>query len=89
MEQQLLKTEIAFFNKCQQKLMDENINGGFVVIKGETILGVWQNRADALQEAIQAYGYTSVLVKNIYDNVNHFINYSRPLNFSNAFNNGK
>jgi hypothetical protein len=88
MEHQLLKTEIAFFNKCQQKLISDNTNGGFVVIKGEMILGVWQSRADALQEAIQAFGYTSVLVKNINDNLNHFINYSRPLNFTNAFNNG-
>ena len=88
MEQQLLRREIAFFNKCQQSLITENPNGGFVVIKGETILGVWQHRLDAIQEAIEAYGYTSVLVKNINDDVNHFINYSRSLNFSNAFNNG-
>ena len=89
MEQQPLKIEIAFFNQCQQKLMAENPNGGFVVIKGEIILGVWQNRLDAIQQAIEAYGYTSVLVKNINDNASHFINYSRPLNFTNAFNNGK
>jgi len=89
MEQQPLKIEMAFFNKSQQKLMAENPNGGFVVIKGDTILGIWQNRLDAIQEAIGAYGYTTVLVKNINDNANHFINYSRPLNFTNAFNNGK
>ena len=88
MEQQLLRREIAFFNKCQSNLVTENPNGGFVVIKGETILGVWQHRLDAIQEAIDAYGYTSVLVKNINYDINHFINYSRPLNFTNAFNNG-
>lgn len=78
MEQDITQ-EIRYFHRIQNDLITANPNGGFVVIKDETVLGVWQNRMDAIQEAVQAFGTISFLVKNINDDAEHFINYSRPI----------
>ena len=81
---QNLEAEIKYFHKLQSDLVANNPNGGFVVIKGETVLGIWLNRMDAIKEGVEAYGNVSFLVKNINDNATQFINYSRPLTFCHA-----
>ncbi len=80
-----LSDEITIYNQVQDKLKQEYPQGGFVVIKDKNILGVWENRNDAIQEAYETYGNTSFLVKNINDSFLNSINYSRTLNFNNVF----
>ena len=81
---QNLENELKHFHKVQNDLISNNPDGGFVVIKGQTILGVWLNRMDALKEGVESYGNVSFLVKNINDNATQFINYSRQLTFCHA-----
>jgi hypothetical protein len=80
----ILDTEIKYFYKVKDELCAKNPDGGFAVIKEDTLLGVWLNRNDAIKEGIEAYGNVSFLVKNITDDHTQLINYSRPLNFSHA-----
>jgi hypothetical protein len=87
--QQNLEQEISFFRKIQDELKAKNPNGGYAVIKDETLLGVWLNRTDAIKEAVEKYGNVSLLVKNINDNQIAFINYSRSLNFCHGVSYGK
>jgi hypothetical protein len=79
---QSLAIELKCFHEIQNELLANNPAGGFVVIKGQDVLGVWQNRMDAIKEAVEIYGNVSFLVKNIQDIATQFINYSRPLTFS-------
>jgi len=45
---------------------------------------VWLNRQDALKEGVEEYGIKAFLVKNIDDDVNHTINFTRNLIFRDA-----
>lgn len=83
----MLEQEIKYFCKIQDELKAKNPNGGFVVIKDEEILGVWLNRQDAIKEAVEQYGNTPFLVKNIYDDTSQVINFSRKINFCHAVSN--
>ena len=67
------------------ELKAKNPVGGFVVIKDDTVLGVWLNRMDAIKEAVEKYGNTIFLVKDINDNPAKKITYSRNIEFINAF----
>lgn len=61
----MLEKELNIFNKVKADLMIKNPNGGFVVIKDEDILGVWESRMDALKSGIEKYGDVPFLVKDI------------------------
>ena len=61
-----LQQEMKTFRKKEQALRKQYANGGYVVIKGGKVLGIWQSRADALQEGIKAFGPTSFLVRDIF-----------------------
>jgi hypothetical protein len=63
----LFEKELKKFNEIRNKLRADNPDGGFVVIKGEEVLGVWQDRMDAIKKGIEKYGDMPLLVKNIYD----------------------
>ena len=80
----MLEKELNIYNSIKDKLLAENTQGGFVVIKEDKVLGVWVNRTDALKEGIKEFGNTSFLVKDINENVTHAINFSRNLKFINA-----
>lgn len=76
----MLEQELEKFRQIQGTLKQEHPNGGFVVIKGDEILGVWNDRIDALRQGLEKYGDVQFLVKNIMDD-NTVINFSRPLQF--------
>lgn len=77
----MLEIELNTFNKVNAELQAENPNGGFVVIKGDEILGVWGTRTDALKAGIEKYGNVEFLVKNIFDS-DIIINFTRNLMFA-------
>lgn len=83
----MFEQEITLFKSIQDELRSKNPEGGFAVINGDKLLGVWVNRSDALKEGIEEYGNISFLVKDINDDINHMINFTRNLTFSNAFSN--
>lgn len=77
----MLEKELSTFKENQSRLKTEYPNGGFVVIKDEEILGVWNDRIDALRQGIEKYGDVQFLVKNIFDD-NAVINFSRSFQFA-------
>lgn len=77
----MLEKELQTYNDQRASLVEKNPDGGFVVIKDDEILGVWQTRVDALKAGIEKYGNVSFLVKNILDS-NIAANFSRNLNFA-------
>ncbi len=81
----MLEQELDYFKKNLNQLRVENPQGGFVVIKDSTILGVWFSRQDAIRSGIEKLGVSSVfLVKDINEPIDHTINYSRNIKFVNA-----
>jgi hypothetical protein len=76
----MLDKELETFRKVKAGLSEKYPSGGYVVINGEEILGVWSSRMDALQAGLEKYGDVSFLVKNISaDEV--VVNFSRNLIF--------
>ncbi len=69
------------FRARKAEILTQYPNGGFVVIKEEEILGVWQSRMDALKAGIDKYGNVPFLVKNI-NETDIAINFTRNLVFS-------
>mgnify|MGYP000854222026 FL=1 len=61
----MFEKEKALFKKYQGALQHSYPLGGFVVIKGDEVLGVWYDRLDALNEGYKAYGDVPMLVKDI------------------------
>jgi hypothetical protein len=61
----MFETELATYYKNLDRLREENPLGGFVVIKGETILDVWLNDLDALKEGFKAFGEERFMIKDI------------------------
>ena len=62
-----LAAEKEVFEREQERLQRENPCGGFVVIKGGEIYGVWRDEFDALGEGLKKYGDVSFLVRDIND----------------------
>jgi len=77
----MFETELKVFNDNIHRLKASHPSGGFVVIKGTDILGVWTSRDDALKEAYKTYGNVSFLVKDI-NLLNMSANFSRPITFA-------
>ena len=81
----MFEKELEKFKEIQDHLKTENPNGGFVVIKDDEVLGVWNDRMDALKEGIEKYGDVPFLVKDIsedLDDVSNVINFSRNVQFT-------
>ena len=76
----MLELELKKFKEIQGSLKEEHPSGGFVVIKEDDVLGVWNDRVDALRQGIEKYGDVQFLVKNIMDD-NTAVNFSRHLEF--------
>lgn len=83
----MLEKELDYFKKNLNQLRGDNPQGGFVVIKDETILGVWQSRQDAIKEAVEKWGNSLFLVKDLNEEFGMGINYTRNLNFSHGISN--
>lgn len=77
----MFEKELEVYKRVRAEYLAQNPQGGFVVIKGEEILGVWQSRLDALKAGIDKYGDVPFLVKNINES-DIAINFSRNLVFA-------
>jgi len=77
----MLETELKLFNSINGELQSQYPSGGFVVIKGDEVLGVWESRMDALRTGMEKYGNVVFLVKNIFD-ADIAVNFSRDLMFA-------
>ena len=76
----MLEKEIEIFEANKARLKEEYPAGGYVVIKADKILGVWNDRQDALRAGVDKYGDTEFLVKNI-EETNQLSIFSRALIF--------
>ena len=76
----MLEKELEKYHQIKATLQHENPNGGFVVIKDDKVLGVWQARIDALRAGINEFGDVSFLVKDINEGI-VAANFSRDLKF--------
>lgn len=76
----MLEKEIELYSKIKPRLQAENPNGGFVVILGDNVLGVWATRIDAIKAGLEKYGDVQFLVKDINEGI-FAANYSRDLKF--------
>lgn len=61
----MLEKEIETYNKLVAGLLEQNPQGGFAVIKGTELLGIWQSRKEAVKEGTSKFGRISFLVKSI------------------------
>jgi hypothetical protein len=77
----VLEKEMEVYRANLAQLRHDHPNGGFVVIKGDQIFGVWNDRGDALSAAVKEFGYVSLLVKSLED-VGRKFNFSRDYNFA-------
>lgn len=78
----MFEKEIEIFNKEKARLLQENANGGFVVIKDTDILGVWNDRLDAIKEGVKKWGNVSFLVKSLNESPISNINFTRKIKFT-------
>lgn len=76
-----LKKELSKFREVQTELLADNPNGGYAVIKGNELMGVWKDRSDAIRIGVEKFGNTTFLVKNIRDE-DRVVNFSRSLEFA-------
>lgn len=83
----MLRRELTYFKKIQDELRAKNPNGGYVVIKDNEVLGIWLNRTDALKVGIDKWGNVPFLVKDINDDINKAVNFSRNIKFTHAISN--
>jgi hypothetical protein len=63
----VLQKEMEVYRANLAQLREANPQGGFVVIKGDLIFGVWNDRGDALSAGIKEFGNVSFLVKGLED----------------------
>jgi len=77
----MLDQELKIYHQQKAALQSENPGGGFVVINGTEISGVWQSRTDAIKAGIEKYGNVSFLVKDINESPTRF-NFSRNIAFA-------
>jgi hypothetical protein len=77
----MLEKELETFKIKKAELLLQNPNGGFVVIKDDKVLGVWQSRMDALKFGIEEFGNVPFLVKSITES-DVSINFTRNLIFA-------
>lgn len=73
-----LEKELEIFGRKCADLREENPNGGYVVIRGSKILGVWHDRVDALKAGVDKWGDVQFLVRDIFSD-ERSLNFSRPL----------
>lgn len=77
-----LSNELQLFDKIRQQLCNDYPNGGFVLIKGSEIGGVFNTRQEATKEGLMKYGDVDFLVKNIEEDPGqiHYAGWSVILN---------
>lgn len=70
-----LQTEFETLGRNLASLREKHPSGGYVVIRGSEILGVWRDRVDALQAGVDKWGDVRFLVRDLFTD-------DKPLNFS-------
>ena len=60
----MLQKELEKFNNIKRSLSG-HAEAACVVIKGESVLGVFDNRDQALRKGLEAYGNVPFLVKQV------------------------
>lgn len=78
----MFEIEIKVFNSEKAKLLESNPNGGFVVIKDSEVLGIWNDRVDAIKEGIEKWGNVPFLVKSLRESDISNINFTRKVQFA-------
>ena len=61
----MLEIEFTTYRKLKFELQSKFPEGGFVIIIGNKVLGVWVNRIDALKAAYEECGNFDFLIKKI------------------------
>jgi len=59
-----LINELKVYESKKEELL-KKYEGKVVVIKGDTIVGIYDNEEEALKEVLQKFGYVPVLIKRI------------------------
>jgi hypothetical protein len=77
----MFEKELEVYKRVKADYLTQYPQGGFVVIKGDEVLGIWQSRLDALKAGIDKYGDVPFLVKNINES-DIVVNFSRNLVFA-------
>lgn len=77
----MLEKELQKYHQVKAQLQHDNPDGGFVVIKDDYVLGVWQTRIDALKAGIDKFGDVIFLVKDIKEGI-IAANFTRDLKFA-------
>jgi hypothetical protein len=60
-----LEREIETYRRELPRLLATGQAGRFILIKGEQILGIWNNQADAIQFGRQQFGLEPFAVKTV------------------------
>ena len=63
----MLQQELSCFNTKKNEMLAKYPEGGFVVIKDNDFLGVFQTRNDALSKGLAEYGNVQFLVKPLHE----------------------
>ena len=77
----MLEQELAIYHENKAKLLEVYPQGGYVVIKNDILLGVWNDREDALREGLKAFGDVSFLVKSLIESPLTTITFTRDIKF--------
>lgn len=70
----MFEKELEAFKKEQPAAKQNNTGGGFMVVYGDEILGVYNDRLDALKAGLEKYGNVAFLVKDINERLDDAIN---------------
>jgi hypothetical protein len=69
-----LKLEASFFEQHREELV-ERANGKFALVKGESLVGIFDSQIEAIRAGYQRFGNEAFLVK-------HVVRVEIPLNFT-------
>ena len=61
----MLEKELKTYDAVALSLLNKNPKGGYVVIKGSEILGIWKSRRLAMDEGRKKFGRIAFLVKSL------------------------
>ncbi|MBN1572646.1 MAG: hypothetical protein JW984_05545 [Deltaproteobacteria bacterium] len=60
-----LKIEMETYEKNKEELIGK-AEGKFVLIKNDEVVGIYENRMDAIKQGYEKYGHEAFLVKQIF-----------------------
>lgn len=60
-----LRAELGVYYRELPRLLEDRLDGKFLVVKGETLHGVWDTSHDAYQFVLDKFGEERVLIQKI------------------------